>query len=873
MYSPLYPEEPARFHARFRRTNRLMIEPQRLYANVILDLPAREIRERLFSYAVPGAFKDEIFAGTQVLVPFGHSGQVNGYVVSFSNLPPAGIDTKAILEVLDAEPLFDGDYVEFLHWVSDYYAASFADVMSAAVPSFLAPRIKRRIRLAIDLDLSQIESIKDNDLKALIEILRDTKGGALSPLTLRQRWKKSSRGNNAQFYRALTSLKGMKIIESAQEKTAATVAKTIRSVVWTGQECSEKRPGQIIEVLKGQGGQMRLAELLDTAETTTATIRRMVEKGLLALREEEVSRDPLSHLKNLDQAREATVDLTDDQARVFKTLSLELSKKLDGKDENEPKFWLLHGITGSGKTEIYLRLIAQTLAKGRTALLLVPEISLTPQLAQRLTERFGDMVSIWHSALTPAERFDTWHRLKNGHTRVLLGARSAVLVDLPRLGLIVVDEEHDGSYKQTTPSPRYNAKEVAIEKATRCGALTLFGSATPDLSSYYNANKAQTVLDLPKRVFDQPLPETRLVDMRAEFLNGNRSIFSNLLIESLEKCLGASEQAILLMNRRGYASHVFCRACGFVITCKHCSVTMVYHQTAIAGHSSSGNGDRREESTHAFLACHHCGSRSANPKICPSCAGPFIKQFGIGTQRIESELKEYFPEARILRLDSDVTAKRGAQERILGDFSRGKADFLIGTQMVAKGLDIERVTLVGVLAADAAFNMPDYRSIERGFQLLTQVAGRAGRGKRPGLVVLQTYNTEMPALAWACAHDYQSFYQNELANREAFDYPPFSQILRIVAAAEDPLIAERECERLAEGIANYVEEFLDPAQMQILGPAPCLIEKLRNKFRVHLIVKNKAGEQGRALLAQFFRTASVREGVQVAIDVDALDLL
>jgi len=611
---------------------------------------------------------------------------------------------------------------------------------------------------------------------------------------------------------------------------------------------------------------------LDKVGTTASTIKRMAQNGLVTFHYQEVSRDPLSHLKSGNRLPDELVDLTPDQARVFKTLRQQLAAKLDGESsERDPKFWLLYGITGSGKTEIYLRLIAETIKRGRTALLMVPEISLTPQLAARLTERFDDLVSIWHSALTPAERLDTWNRLKNGRTRILLGARSAVLVDLPRLGLIVVDEEHDSSYKQTTPSPRYNAKEVAIEKATRCGALTLFGSATPDVSVFYNAVRADALLELPKRVFNQSLPDTKLVDMKAEFLAGNRSVFSNLLVESLEKCLAASEQAILLMNRRGFASHVLCRACGFVLKCKQCSVTMVYHQVTNLG-PLLHNGDRQETML-TYLACHHCGSRIANPRVCPSCEGPFIKQYGIGTQRIEAELREYFPKAKILRLDSDVTAKRGAQDRILGEFSRGNADFLIGTQMVAKGLDIERVTLVGVLAADASFNLPDYRSIERGFQLLTQVAGRAGRGKRAGLVILQTYNTQMPVLDWACAHDYKSFYESELLNRQLFDYPPFSQIIRLVVAAEDPLIAQRECERLAEGIANYVEEFFDPSQMQILGPASCLIEKLRNKFRLHLIVKNKAGEKGRSLLAEFFRTALIAADVQMAIDVDALDLL
>jgi primosomal protein N' (replication factor Y) len=533
-------------------------------------------------------------------------------------------------------------------------------------------------------------------------------------------------------------------------------------------------------------------------------------------------------------------------------------------------FWLLHGITGSGKTEIYLRLIEKTLQSGRTALLLVPEIALTPQLALRLTERFGEAVAVWHSALSPAERYDTWRRLKAGHAKILLGARSAILVDLPKLALIILDEEHDSSYKQTTPNPRYHAKETAIEKATRCGALLLLGSATPDVSTYFLAEQANTMLSLPQRVFSQPLPETRLVDMRQEFLNGNRSIFCPSLLQALEKTLAAGEQAIMLMNRRGFASHVFCRGCGFVLTCKNCSVTMVYHQ-ALERYKSVESGSQRKQSR-GFLACHHCGYRLACPDLCPSCQGPFIKPFGIGTQRIESDLRQYFPAARILRLDSDISAKRGAQEEILTAFSQGKADILIGTQMVAKGLDIERVTLVGVLAADAAFNMPDYRSVERGFQLLTQVAGRAGRGKHPGLVILQTYNTEMPALLWAKEHDYHRFYEYELANRQTFDYPPFSQLLRLVVACEDALIAERECEHLAEGIAHYVEERLSPEQMQILGPAPCLIERLRNKFRVHLLVKNKAGAVGRSLVAEYVRTCRFPEAVQVAIDVDALDL-
>jgi primosomal protein N' (replication factor Y) len=411
--------------------------------------------------------------------------------------------------------------------------------------------------------------------------------------------------------------------------------------------------------------------------------------------------------------------------------------------------------------------------------------------------------------------------------------------------------------------------------------LVLFGSATPDVATYFCAKQEGRIVALPKRIFNQALPKTEIVDMREEFVHGNRSIFSTKLLGALAECLRRGEQAILLMNRRGFAAHVFCRACGFVVTCKNCSVSLVYHQHTLANKKkfetsqppSGGSPYRNSKAAEGYLACHHCGFTCGNLSICPSCASPFIKQYGLGTQRVEQELGTYFPDAKVLRLDSDTATKKGAHETILGSFAEGKADILIGTQMVAKGLDIERVTLVGVLAADASFNMPDYRSLERGFQLLTQVAGRAGRGQHAGEVILQTYNAEMPVLAWARAHDYQDFYEAEIEARQSFEYPPFSQLLRVVVAAEDATQATRECELIAEQLGGFLADLLPISEIEILGPAPCLLERLRNKFREHLLIKNKAGEKGQALISQFFRQRKQPEGVVVAIDVDALDLL
>jgi len=846
----------------------------RAYANVILDVPARELRDKLFSYLIPQDLAGDTFAGTQVLVPFGSQGQATGYVVSLAASPPRGVSPKPILEVLDSDPLFEPEYVAFLNWVAEYYGATLSDVVSAAVPSFLTPKIKRRVKIVEGIDPRKLEGFGDVDVEAMADVLKEVKGESLSVLTLRQRWRRKTKGTQARFYKAMTLLTDMRLIEKLPEKTTVQSPKTAKFVIWTGTDSKDKRHEQIIQALIRNGGQMSLAELVSSVGTSSATLKRMSEKGLVIFKDEERERNPLSHLvESFDVLRvDQLVQLTEFQEKAWTVLKEELHAALASQTSSSNSYttvepWLLHGVTGSGKTEIYLRLIEETLQSNRTALLLVPEISLTPQLARRLIERFGHKVAIWHSALSQGERYDTWRRLRNGQAQVLLGARSAVLVNLPNLGLIIMDEEHESSYKQSTPSPRYHAKDVAIKKATIHGALLLLGSATPDIATYQRAKDAHRILSLPHRIFNQPMPESVLVDMREEFLHGNRSIFSQLLLQGLADCLANSEQGILLMNRRGFASHVFCRACGYVVTCKNCSVAMVYHQkpfNKIPGRVSQPEG---------HLACHHCGYQTGNPNECPSCRSPFIKQYGLGTQRVEAELRSRFPDARILRLDSDITTKKDAHEKILTDFSEGGADFLIGTQMVAKGLDIEKVTLVGVLAADAGFNMPDYRSTERGFQLLTQVAGRAGRGKRPGKVILQTYNADMPAIIWAQAHDYDSFFAAEIEARKAYFYPPFSQLLRVVVATEDAEQAERECDLIVEELGNFLEDNRDLTQIEILGPAPCLLERLRNKYRVHLIIKNREGEEGRKAIIEFFRNRKSESGAFVALDVDALDLL
>jgi primosomal protein N' (replication factor Y) len=861
-----------------------------LYASVVVDIQARELNDRLFTYRIPPDLAAETFIGAQVLVPFGPQGMIGGYVVGVNDEGVSGISIKEIAEVIDSEPLFDRDYVEFLYWIAEYYCASLSDVIAAAVPSDFSGRLKRTVFL------NKNYSINGNvEAAAIIKVLEQAKTKSLTVTALRQRIKKSSKLSQHQFYRALNYLRQEGVLTIKQESAQTPGPKLISNVIWTGQEATSSRQKEIVGLLSRHGGQMTLKNLLDQGKTTHATIKRLEVQGLITLNQEEVIRDPLSHISTESKKNKSQrPNLTLDQESVMAILSEDLKKVLTEKPtdtnfENPKSPWLIHGVTGSGKTEIYLRLIEETIKHGRSALLLVPEISLTPQLARRLIDRFDKHVAIWHSALSAGERYDTWRRLRMGDVKVLLGARSAVLANVPNLGLIVIDEEHDGSYKQSSPSPRYDAKTVALEKARRQNALVVLGSATPDVGSFMRAREEGKLLELPKRVFDQALPTVQIVDMREEFAAGNKGIFSLSLQNEIASALSRQEQIILLINRRGYASHVFCRACGHVVKCRQCSVPMVFHQSygsnssedpgsagVLAGISGAYNAPLRTQTSiynNGHLACHHCGFRSGAIEICPNCTSPFIRQFGLGTQRVEEEVRQRFPEAKVLRLDSDTASRKGAHDQVLQAFAQGKADILIGTQMVAKGLDIEKVTVVGILAADAAFNLPDYRSIERGFQLLTQVSGRAGRGTIAGLVVMQTYNTELPALEWASEHNYSKFVQEELESRRSFEYPPFSQITRVVVSGPDENSVQANCERLAEEISQRLEDTVPVASVKVLGPAPCLIEKLRGKYRYHILIKNMAGHNARSLLSDFLRNKRLPSGINMAVDIDALDLL
>ncbi len=679
---------------------------------------------------------------------------------------------------------------------------------------------------------------------------------------------------------------------------------------------------RVLEALAGEAGPVWVGWLYAETGADLATLRELAAAGLITLDEAEVWRDPLAGKAFVADAPPA---LTEDQARVWAEIQRGMmtdelptpdsSFSIQHSASSFPHF-LLHGVTGSGKTEIYLRAIAATLAQGKQAIALVPEIALTPQTVRRFAARFGDRVTVYHSDLSPGERYDVWRKARAGQVQVVVGARSALFLPLPNVGLIVLDEEHDPSYKESQRSPRYHARDAALHLARLLGATLLLGSATPSLESFYAAQLGQIrLLELPRRIMGhakaiaeqqkqlhlrqtvyQPVdalhPETRyaelppvqVIDLRQELRAGNRSMFSRALQEALERVLAAKQQAILFLNRRGTATFVICRDCGHVLACEHCEVPLTYHEgvarsetghsrgeagaarsetghsrgvtgaarsetghsrgvTGVArsetGHSARETGHSARETGHSaqgVIMCHHCGRRAAQPDQCPQCASRRIRYLGAGTEKIAEQVNALWPQARVLRWDRDATGAKGSHDAILEQFASRQADVMVGTQMIAKGLDLPLVTLVGVINADVGLYLPDFRAAERSFQLLTQVAGRAGRSLLGGQVIVQSYRPEHYAIQAARRHDYLDFTRQELSFRRELSYPPFRRLARLIFVHQDRERAKTEAEALARGLRLAIHQ-RGAGSVDLIGPAPCFFGREQGKYRWHMIVR------------------------------------
>ena len=622
---------------------------------------------------------------------------------------------------------------------------------------------------------------------------------------------------------------------------------TKKFVEYLDDTSSTKRQKEILELLKNSG-KIELTEFEKKAKTTKNTIQKLEKAGFLKITEEKLYRNPLDIFnKDIQEGLEPFPKLMEEQKIAYEKIKQHFQKyeKL-----------LLYGVTSSGKTEVYFRAIKDVLDSGKNVLFLAPEIALASVLTRRLSKRFGtDKTAIWHSSISEGEKFDVWQKIKNNEIRILAGARSAVFAPLKNIGLIIIDEEHESAYKQTMPSPRYDARMVAEKLAQLNNCPLLLGSATPDINTYYYAKNSKTLLEMKKRYNNYPMAKVHVVDMREERFKSNNGIFSRALVTAIEQNLKNKKQSILLLNRRGFSTYTQCLACGEVIECPKCAIPLIFHSQT------------------QTLKCHYCEHEEPMPIQCPKCHSEALKNCGTGVQKVELIAQKLFPDAKIVRLDSDSLSKKNLHIEILDAFSKGEIDILIGTQMLAKGLDNPNVTLVGVVNADSSFNLPDFRSCERGFQLLTQVAGRAGRGENPGDVYFQTYNPAFFALETAKEQNYESFFETEIKSREDFDYPPFSKIIRIILSSKNKYRAERSSQEIAMRLNDTIEKMQISEPVAVLGPCACVIEKLQDWYRFQILIKNKLEERGHRFIHSFLNNIKLPDDIKLTVDVDPLDIL
>ncbi|MFQ3663614.1 MAG: primosomal protein N' [Chloroflexaceae bacterium] len=824
--------------------------PAEVIAEIVLNAGGRTLP--VLSYRVPPHLQRLVRPGQLVWAPLRRS-QVQGVVLRLTAPAAPAAHLREIAGLADPEAVITGTGLLLATWVADTYRAPLHTVLSLLLPPGVGQKRATTWRATPAGLNAELRALPERE-RAILYYLRAR--GEQDEAALRR----ALRGSDAELRAAYTALAERGLIVAGATTTPPRVRPRVErlarlqvplAALPETLEALRRAPRQraVLEWLAARHAEAHidpppacpLAELYAATGASAALLRTLERRGLVTLETREVQRDPLTVAVPPDQPP----PLTPAQRAAYEAIVQALERAAIHAEAADPEHarapvFLLHGITGSGKTEIYLRAIARTLRLGRQALVLVPEIALTAQLVRRFAARFPGQLAVLHSGLSLGERYDAWRRLRRGEALVAIGSRSAVFAPLERVGLVIVDEEHELSYKHEG-SPRYHARDTALQLAALSGAVTLLGSATPAVESYHAAREGRyRLLELPERVGSSPgadglprsralpLPTVRIVDMRSELQQGNASIFSQSLHQALAATLARGEQALLFLNRRGAASFVMCRDCGYVASCSACSSPLTVHYDA----EESGNAAARA----TVLVCHACGARAALPVICPHCLSARVRSFGIGTQRVAEEVRALFPTARVLRWDRDSASGKGAHERLLDALLHHEADVVVGTQMIAKGLDLPMVTLVGVVAADTGLHLPDFRSGERAFQLLTQVAGRAGRRSEGARVLIQTYNPEHYALLAAQEHDYTRFFSQEIAFRHVTGYPPFSRLVRLVYAAENPRAAQREAEHLARR-ARLVLEQRDLAGWSLIGPAPAFIQRVRGRWRWHLILR------------------------------------
>ncbi len=770
-----------------------------MYAEVVVSQPSKAV-DKLFDYKIPDSLIPQVKTGTRVIVPFSkNNAEKEAYVMRVKPETEAkGI--KSVISVVSNEIAFKEDMVELIEYMHDRYLATYLELIHTIIPTgtiinsvewILLGDIEYKGKNKTDVEI--IERITEND-------------GGLDLYSLRSYFEKDIRtrltalekdGVIKREYRHNQNINKRKIrgVRLIKDDNAVTeYCNTTRSKI-------QKR---MLDILM-KNEYIATADIVRFSLGNYGALQAIVKNGLAEFFDIEVFREAYEVSETVTSA----LNPTPEQKIAIDTINLSVSK-------GKAKTYLLHGVTGSGKTEVFLQTISHCVNNGKSALVLVPEISLTPQMVSRFVTRFGKRVAILHSGLSLGERYDQWSRIMKGEADIVIGARSAVFAPLNNIGIIIIDEEHSDTYKSEM-SPRYHAREVAIKRAEHFGAVTVLASATPSVESYTEALEGtHTLIEMKERYNKGAMPEIKVVDMRLELEKGNKSMFSREMYEAIKTNIENKEQTILLMNRRGFSTFVSCRKCGFVPMCPNCNITLTYH--------------KYDDS----LKCHYCGHKIENYKVCPVCDSQYIRYFGGGTQRVEDEVKRLFPNATTIRLDADATSRKNSHKEILDKFAREKIDIMIGTQMVAKGLDFANVTLVGVMSADTMLHINDFRSGERTFDLLEQVSGRAGRGDKPGRAIIQTYSPDNYAIDLVKTHNYGDFYKKTISERKTMWYPPYSEMVCVRVSGDDNAITRRAAFLFKDafGDISKIQE-----NMAVLGPIPAMVSKVKNKYRWQIIYK------------------------------------
>jgi primosomal protein N' (replication factor Y) len=778
------------------------------YIQAIVNLPELP-EDRLFDYRIPEAWSFVPPLGSRVLVPF--AGRRAEAIVWGHQPPTYQEKIKEVLMVLDDTPLLTPAQMDLIHWLARRFFCRRQDLFRLFFPPGLKAKTVKCWRLTGDRQ--EVEAFINR--LPLPELLRCKLQSQLKEAPTAYAPLPKVEAELKPYLLELMKAGFIKV--SWRPQKPAIKFKTVQAYTINPETQGEKVSGlspkqeRVWTFLTDQSTPVATTEILAATGVTTSVLEALSRKGLITKSALVLERNPFLQPVVPQPAPVLNPEQEEALAPIREALQ-----------QNKAGYFLLHGVTGSGKTEVYLQAISAALRCGKEAILLVPEIALTPQTVERVRSRFGEAVAVLHSSLSDGERFDQWWKIKNGEVKVVVGARSAVFAPLPNLGLIILDEEHEFTYKQEEV-PRYHAKEVAKEICRRVNGVLVLGSATPSLESVHAVQQGELVkLTLSQRIHGQAMPEICLVDLRQEFKARRFNVLTPVLKEEIAACLDRREQAIILLNRRGFATFIICRECGQVLQCPSCDVTLTYHRRP------------------AVLRCHYCNYQTVPPAHCPHCKSSYLRYFGHGTQRLEEELITSYPQARIARMDLDTTGRKGSHERIYRKLVRQEIDILLGTQMVAKGLDLPNVTLVGIIAADSGLNLPDFRAAERTYQILTQAAGRAGRGEKAGLVVIQTYNPGHYSIKAVAEQDENGFYQQELLYREAAVYPPYAYLIRLVFSGPQQEGVISTAQKLTALLQKTIVKLALPATtIEVLGPQPAVVEKIKNQYRWHTLIKTK----------------------------------